>query len=185
MPGTNELTPGGYGDALSHVYWAAAREGRLLVQRCRECGHHQFYPRPLCLECETLTPEWVEASGAGSVYSLTTVHLRVIADLDPPYLVALVELEEGPRLLTRLVNHDGTPLSLPVPMSWPVDLGATTLCSPAIGEIDGDLTTSEIVITSENDLLHVFDALGNPLPGWPKGMPVNSSSLLTTYSVSR
>jgi uncharacterized OB-fold protein len=100
-----------YGDALSREYWQAAREGRLLVQRCSACGHHQFYPRPLCLECEALDPEWVEATGVGSVYSITTVHIHVTPDLDPPYLVALVQLEEGPRLLTRLVDDDGSPLA--------------------------------------------------------------------------
>ncbi|MDH3733784.1 MAG: Zn-ribbon domain-containing OB-fold protein [Gemmatimonadota bacterium] len=100
----------GYGDALTRDFWAAAREERLVVQRCASCGHHQFYPRPFCLECEDGEVGWVDAAGTGRVYSLTTVHLKVTPDLEPPYIVALVELDEGPRLLTRLVDEDGSPL---------------------------------------------------------------------------
>ncbi len=99
------------GDALTREYWAAAREGRLVVQRCDACGHHQFYPRPFCLACEELDLGWVEAAGTGSIYSMTTVHLRVSPELEPPYIVALVELDEGPRLLTRIVNEEGAPLA--------------------------------------------------------------------------
>ena len=102
---------GEYGDALTTPFWEGAREGRLLVQRCLGCGHRQFYPRPLCLECESLDVGWVEAAGTGSVYSLTTVHLAVTPELDPPYVVAVVELDEGPRLLTRLVDGEGNALA--------------------------------------------------------------------------
>lgn len=104
------MNGGSYGDALTRPFWAAADEGRLLIQRCETCGHHQFYPRPFCLACEDGEVAWVEATGGGVVYSLTTVHLRVIEALEPPYLVALVELDEGPRLLARLVDDEGAPL---------------------------------------------------------------------------
>ena len=108
--GENTGHDGPYGDALTLGYWAAAREGRLVVQRCSACGHHQFYPRPFCLACEELDLEWVDAAGTGAIYSMTTVHLRVSPELEPPYVVALVELDEGPRLLTRLVDEDGAPV---------------------------------------------------------------------------
>ena len=97
---TNEETiENGYGDALSAPFWQAAREHKLLLQQCGNCSHFQFYPRPYCLECQSDDVSWVEASGKGTVYSQTTVHVQVSPDFNPPYTVVLVELEEGPRLL--------------------------------------------------------------------------------------
>lgn len=88
-------------------YWGAARQGRLVVQRCRRCGHHQLYPRPHCLVCRGAL-SWVEASGRGTVYSFTVVrqnYSRPFRDWIP-YVVALVDLEEGPRLMTNVVGCD-------------------------------------------------------------------------------
>ena len=122
----------GYGDALSRPYWAAAAEGRLLVQRCIACGAHQFYPRPFCLACQGEV-EWVETSGRGEIHSLTINHLKVDPELDPPYYVALVRLEEGPILLTRIVDAGGAPLADgaaigdPVGVAWHPREGAPPL----------------------------------------------------------
>jgi uncharacterized OB-fold protein len=77
-------------------------EKRLTVQRCMACGSHQFYPRPFCLSCEAGELEWVDVAGHGTIYSLTTVRMQVREDLPPPYLLALVDLDEGPRLLTNI-----------------------------------------------------------------------------------
>ena len=98
----NDVEP--YGDALSRPFWAAATERRLTTQRCMDCGRHQFYPRPLCLGCESSHLEWAGVSGLGTVYSLTTVHLAVLPELEPPFQVAVVELDEGPRLTANIVN---------------------------------------------------------------------------------
>ena len=92
-------------DPMTRQYWAAAFEHRLLVQRCTRCGHHQFYPRPFCLACSSRQVAWQQVSGRGSVYSLTTVRIPVHPELPPPYVVALVELDEGPRLLTNIVGE--------------------------------------------------------------------------------
>jgi uncharacterized protein len=92
-------------DPMTREYWAAAAERRLLVQRCTECGHHQFYPRPFCLACGSRQVAWREVRGRGWVYSMTTVRIRVHPQLPPPYVVALVELDEGPRLLTNVVGE--------------------------------------------------------------------------------
>jgi len=58
------------GDDLSRAYWEAAREGRLLVQRCRACGEHQLYPRGHCVHCFAPDPEWVEAKGTDGMKRL-------------------------------------------------------------------------------------------------------------------
>jgi uncharacterized protein len=91
-------------DPMTQEFWAAASEHRLLVQRCAECGHHQFYPRPFCLACTSRRVTWQQVCGSGSVYSMTTVRIQVHPELPPPYVVALVELDEGPRLLTNVVG---------------------------------------------------------------------------------
>lgn len=91
-------------DPTTRQYWTAVSEHRLLVQRCSRCDHHQFYPRPFCLACGSRQVAWQRVSGRGSVYSMTTVHIQVHPQLPPPYVVALVELDEGPRLLTNIVG---------------------------------------------------------------------------------
>lgn len=96
-----------YGDALSQPFWEAATHSRLVLQRCRDCAHYQFYARPFCLACQSEEVEWVEAAGTGIIYSLTTVRMGVLDELPPPYQVALVELDEGPRFLSTIVDNDG------------------------------------------------------------------------------
>ena len=83
-------------DADSGPYWAAAHDGRLVIQRCERCGARQLYPRDRCLVCRGPV-EWVEASGRGTVYSYTVIrqnYARPFRDWIP-YVVALVDLEEG------------------------------------------------------------------------------------------
>ncbi len=96
--------PPEYGDALTAPFWAAAARHELIIQRCRACGAHQFYPRPFCLACESSDLFWVGAAGTGTVYSMTTVHMQVSPELVPPYVVAIVQLDEGPRLMTNIVD---------------------------------------------------------------------------------
>ena len=91
--------PPEYGDPLTRPFWDAARRRELVVQRCEACGAHQLYPRPYCIACQSDAVAWVPASGRGFVYAVTTVRIPVQPTLEPPYAVALVELDEGPRLL--------------------------------------------------------------------------------------
>ena len=91
-------------DPLTAPFWEAAGRHELIIQRCRHCGHHQFYPRPYCLMCQSDSIEWVKAAGSGVIYSMTTVHLEISEEFKPPYVVALVQLDEGPRMLTNIVG---------------------------------------------------------------------------------
>ena len=84
------------------VYRQALQEGQFIIQQCRECGCHVFYPRALCHHCGSAQLKWVEASGRGSVYSTTVVRHRPGKGED--YNVALIELEEGPRMMSRVVD---------------------------------------------------------------------------------
>jgi uncharacterized OB-fold protein len=87
-----------FGDALTAPFWEGTRRGELRLQRCRECGRYQFYPRPYCIRCSSEI-EWVPAAGTGTVYSLTTVRAELVPGFAPPYTVVLVELDEGPRMV--------------------------------------------------------------------------------------
>ena len=90
--------------ALSEPFWAAAAEGRLVVQRCETCGGYEWTPQVACSVCWTETLAWTQVSGLGVVYSFSVVHRAQGPGFETPYVVAIVELDEGPRLLTDLVD---------------------------------------------------------------------------------
>jgi uncharacterized OB-fold protein len=92
-------------DNVSAHYWMAAAEGKLLVQRCPRCGATQFYPRALCATCGG-DPEWLETNGTGTVHTYTVVRqmgMRAFRD-EVPYVVAMVELDEGPMVMGNVTD---------------------------------------------------------------------------------
>jgi|TARA_Y100001934_G_scaffold102343_1_gene125895 uncharacterized OB-fold protein len=89
-------------------YWAAARDHHFVIQQCNSCGNYQFYPRGVCSHCLSSDLKWQEASGKGTVYSFSVNHRAPhpgFAD-DLPFVLAIVELEEGPRMMTNIVGCD-------------------------------------------------------------------------------
>ncbi|KRB02811.1 MULTISPECIES: Zn-ribbon domain-containing OB-fold protein [Pseudomonas] len=88
-------------DAMSAPWWAALREGRLLVQRNPVSGAWQWYPRDHCLDDLAIKPEWVQVSGRGTLFTYSVIH-RGHSRLETPYVCALVELAEGPLMLSQL-----------------------------------------------------------------------------------
>jgi len=85
-------------------YWQALAECRLILKSCRDCGQPHFYPREACPSCYSDNLEWKEAKGEAQVYSFTICHRPAgpaFAD-DVPYVVAIVQLDEGPRMMTRI-----------------------------------------------------------------------------------
>ena len=105
-------------DDLSRVYWDAAGEGRLLIQRCRACGEHQFYPRGHCVHCFGSDLEWVRASGTGRLHTFSVVYRTSDPTLaeDLPYVFAIVELDEGPRLTVNVVDTPPSELLCDMPV---------------------------------------------------------------------
>jgi uncharacterized OB-fold protein len=95
-------------DGESQPFWQAAREHRLAIMRCRDCGKHFFYPRELCPFCHRAAVEWANASGRGRIYTFTIARRPAgpVFKADVPYVIALVELEEGPRLMTNIVTKE-------------------------------------------------------------------------------
>jgi uncharacterized OB-fold protein len=113
-------------DAETQPYWDAARERRLLVKRCRACSRAHFYPRPFCPHCWSAEVDWEEASGRATLYTWSVVHRN---DLPPfgervPYVAAVVDLAEGPRMMTNVVGCD--PGQLRIGMALEVDFRVET-----------------------------------------------------------
>lgn len=93
-------------DSSTQPWWDAARDSRLLVKRCAACGRAHFYPRPFCPFCWSDRVEWEEASGRATLYTWSIVFQN---DLPPfpervPYVAAVVDLAEGPRMMTNVVG---------------------------------------------------------------------------------
>lgn len=113
-------------DEITEPWWAATREGRLLLQRCTACGHRQHYPRALCTACGSMDLSWTESAGKGVVDAFTVVHRSPFPEQATPYVVARVRLAEGLILLTNLVGAapDGWRCDEPVRLAWrPLDDG--------------------------------------------------------------
>jgi len=95
-------------DLITRGFWEGANNGEFRIQRCPRCRHFQFYPRAWCTTCTSLELEWHVASGIGSIYSFTVIrrHTSPAWAALLPYVVAVVELEEGPRLMTNIIDCD-------------------------------------------------------------------------------
>jgi len=115
--------------AESGPFWEATRERRLLVQWCTACDRGIFYPRSFCPYCGgtdsgASTLSWKEASGRATVYAVTVEHkpsaMGATFSNGEPYVVALVDLEEGVRMLTNIVGcpADEVVVGLPVTVTW-------------------------------------------------------------------
>jgi hypothetical protein len=92
----------------SAPFWQGCKEHKLLLQHCSGCGTYQFYPRLLCAICMSEDLEWREASGRGKVETYTIV-TRAVSDAyaaNAPYVIALITLEEGPRMMSNVVGCD-------------------------------------------------------------------------------
>lgn len=101
-------------------FWEAAARGSLQVQLCDSCRRHYFYPRSACPHCGSADVSWVECSGRASLHSYVISH-RPAPGFTPPFVIAVVELEEGPRMMTNLVGVDPDPSQLQLDMPLWVD----------------------------------------------------------------
>jgi uncharacterized OB-fold protein len=83
----------------TRAFWDGATHGKLLLKKCVSCGEAHYYPRAICPFCFSDKTEWVEASGRGRIYSYSVARRVAL-----PYAVAYVTLDEGPTLMTRIVE---------------------------------------------------------------------------------
>lgn len=92
----------------SRPFWEGTARGELLIQQCQDCKHKMYPPRVYCTNCLSSSLGWMKASGKGKVYTYSVVYdyppPRIAKFLSPPYCLALVDLEEGIRMLTNIVG---------------------------------------------------------------------------------
>lgn len=94
----------------SEPFWKACKEGRLLIMRCKPCGKPFFYPRRSCPFCWSEDLEWVESKGLGTIWTFSEVAISLWGDAWDdivPYTVAVIDLDEGVRMASRLVGGSG------------------------------------------------------------------------------
>jgi len=106
----------------SAAFWDAAAEQRLVAQRCGECGRLRHPPRPMCPHCSSLSIEVVPLSGNGTLYSYSILHHPQHPAFDYPVLAALVDLDEGVRLVSNLTGVE--PADIRIGMALEVDFEA-------------------------------------------------------------
>jgi uncharacterized protein len=109
-------------DETSEPFWKATLEGKLLLMKCSDCGGFRLPSRQHCDRCLSAKFEWTPASGRGTVRSFGRMHQvyhPAFAE-EVPYTLAIVELEEGPRLPTNIVDLDGREVrvDMPVELTW-------------------------------------------------------------------
>jgi len=110
MPEANLKKPLPAITSEAKAFWEAAAQNRLVMQRCLDCKSYVWTPRPACYECGSEGLEWTELSGKGTVYSFTVIRQVVgraaskAFEPDVPYVVAWVDLEEGPRMIANVIG---------------------------------------------------------------------------------
>ncbi len=100
-------------------FWDGAQVGELRLQRCEECAKVYFPPRPFCPSCASRKVAVFAASGRATLYSYV-IHHRAAPGFTPPYAIAVVELEEGPRMMTNIIGCPQTPEALELVMKLQV-----------------------------------------------------------------
>ncbi|HEU5228175.1 MAG TPA: Zn-ribbon domain-containing OB-fold protein [Ktedonobacteraceae bacterium] len=116
----------------SRPFWDGCRQGKLLLQYCGQCQRYQFYPRLYCMQCGAETPGWVESSGRGIIYSYTIIRQSKAPEFmhDTPYNIAIVQLEEGPRLMSNIVDVEPTNLRVDLPVQVVFDAVTENISIP-------------------------------------------------------
>ncbi|MER3397829.1 MAG: hypothetical protein C4315_07000 [Chloroflexota bacterium] len=107
----------------SDFYWEKCRQHELWLRKCNDCQKAYFYPRDICPHCFSRKTTWVKASGRGTLYTYAIVYRPPSPAFRDkvPYVVALVELEEGPRMPTNLVGIEPDPAKIKIGMPVMVD----------------------------------------------------------------
>jgi uncharacterized OB-fold protein len=102
IPNRVQPTP----NAVSAPYWESCARGELSLQRCNSCQQFQFYPRTICSHCGAGDLAWQVVSGSGTVKSFTVVRRGISKAYAAPYVVALIELAEGPSMMSTIVGSE-------------------------------------------------------------------------------
>ena len=95
-------------DASTQEFWDGARRGVLRIKHCGDCGANHYYPRPFCPKCWSTNVAWFDAAGTGTLYTYSVVYANDLPSFRDriPYVVAMVDLDEGPRMMSNIVGAD-------------------------------------------------------------------------------
>lgn len=144
-------------------FWKAARQGRLLVQHCEDCGANIFFPKKVCPECWSTTLTWVESTGRARVYTFTVmqdmVEPKFMGDL--PYVLAMVDLDEGIRMTTRIVHCSPEAVAIDMPVEVVFEEISDTFSLPVFQPVDPSLRVS----SPEEDGVEAAAGARSPGPG--------------------
>jgi uncharacterized protein len=101
-------------------FWDGTQAGELRLQRCDACANVYFPPRPFCPSCASRKVSVFNASGKGKLYSYVINHRPAAPGFTPPYAIAIVELDEGPRMMSNIIDYPQTPEALELDMKLEV-----------------------------------------------------------------
>ena len=127
-------------EPYAQPFWEGTRNERLLLQFCTDCDRYQFFPRPLCQSCGGENLEWKEASGSGRVHAYTLVRRTIKNpgfEPDLPYLLGLIDLEEGPRIYSRIVNCDAEEIAVGDPVEVTFERRSAEVTLPVFRPVEG------------------------------------------------
>ena len=108
--------------ALTAPFWEATARGQLVIQRCTTCGRFVWTPQLACRDCLTETLEWAPVSGRGNIYSFVVMHRAATPAFSAPYAIVVVELEEGVRILSDMVEVDIADVQIGLPVEVAFEL---------------------------------------------------------------
>lgn len=116
----------------TEAWWEACREYKLMIQHCSQCGAFQFYPRILCSSCMSEQLEWAQSSGRGKVSTFTICRLPVAQAYaaDVPYVIALIQLEEGPTMMSNIVHCDPESVKTGMPVEVVFEVWSDEITMP-------------------------------------------------------
>jgi len=127
----------------TQVFWDSCADHKLTIQYCDQCARHYFYPRPSCPRCGSASVRWVPVSGRATLYSYVINHRAAPGfEDDGPYAIAVVQLAEGPRMMTNITGIPNTPDDLVLDMPLQVTFEqrgdvSLPLFGPAPGATEG------------------------------------------------
>jgi uncharacterized OB-fold protein len=103
-------------------YWDGLKQGKLMIPKCGDCGVPFFYPRVVCPNCSSRSIGWIQASGQGKLHAFGIAHqsFNKAYKVPPPFVLAMIELDEGPRMLSNLINVHPDPKTVKCDM--PVEI---------------------------------------------------------------
>lgn len=109
-------------NAVTQRFWSSCAEGRFELQVCRHCGKRQFPPRAACAGCHSTDLQWQASTGRGTIYSFSVVHRAPLEAFkaDVPYVLAIVELEEGVRAMMNVRAANPASVAIISPSSWTI-----------------------------------------------------------------